>query len=397
MPIYSHSQLSMYEECPLKYKLCYRDNIKRGVEGIEAFLGSRVHDTLKKCYDDVRLTRVNTLPELLDYYDNAWEKEWHNEVVVTRKDVTLQHYKTLGKKMLETYYARFAPFGSDTTVDTEMKVVFPLDEEKRYQLQGYIDRISRTADGAYYIHDYKTSAHLPSQADADSDRQLALYHLGIRTRWPDIKDIKLVWHYLAFDRDLVSSRSDDAIAQMAADTRRLIDQIEAAEDFPSRESSLCAWCEYPDLCPTRKHLYVVQSLPVNQYLKEPGVILVNRYAELKDKVAEIDEEMDLVREAIVAYARRERVTAIKGSGRQVRIKFDRKLKFPGKNEEGREELVDTVIRAGKWMEVSQLDPTALSHAVKEGLWDKKLIGEVMKHGRIEETSTVYLSRPSEER
>ena len=40
MPIYSHSQLSMYEECPLKYKLCYRDRIKRDVEGIEGFLGN---------------------------------------------------------------------------------------------------------------------------------------------------------------------------------------------------------------------------------------------------------------------------------------------------------------------------------------------------------------------
>jgi len=34
MPIYSHSQLSIYEDCPLKYKLRYRDNIKRELEGI---------------------------------------------------------------------------------------------------------------------------------------------------------------------------------------------------------------------------------------------------------------------------------------------------------------------------------------------------------------------------
>ena len=38
MPIYSHSQLSTYEECPLKYKLSYRDKIKLGTEGVEAFL-----------------------------------------------------------------------------------------------------------------------------------------------------------------------------------------------------------------------------------------------------------------------------------------------------------------------------------------------------------------------
>jgi hypothetical protein len=39
MPICSHSQLSTYEECPLKYKLLYRDRIKRDTEGVEGFPG----------------------------------------------------------------------------------------------------------------------------------------------------------------------------------------------------------------------------------------------------------------------------------------------------------------------------------------------------------------------
>jgi hypothetical protein len=41
MPVYSHSQLSTYEECPLKYALCYWENVKRDVEGIKALLGKR--------------------------------------------------------------------------------------------------------------------------------------------------------------------------------------------------------------------------------------------------------------------------------------------------------------------------------------------------------------------
>ena len=40
MPIYSYSQLSTYEQCPLKYKLCYRDKIKRDIEGVEGLLGN---------------------------------------------------------------------------------------------------------------------------------------------------------------------------------------------------------------------------------------------------------------------------------------------------------------------------------------------------------------------
>jgi len=396
MTVYSHSQLSMYEECPLKYKLCYRDGIKRDTESVEGFLGNMVHDSLKKCYDDVRLTKLNTLDELISYYDNIWQKNWHDLIVITKQDVTPEHYRALDRKMIETYYQRYSPFDSDTTVQTEMRLNFALDEDGKYKLTGYVDRLSCASDGTYRIHDYKTSAYLPSQEQADSDRQLGLYYIGVQKRWPDIKNIKLIWHYLAFDRELVSLRSDETIAQLVTDTTKLIDEIESAQDFPPKESGYCEWCEYPDLCPMRKHFYTVEALPANEYLNEPGVILVNKYAELREQARAIGEEMDKVKEALTEYARRESVTLIKRSGNKVRVKFDEKLKFPSKNEDERQELDEVIIQAGKWPEVSQLDTTALTRIVEEGLWDKELIDQVMKYGRIEETSVVYMSKLREE-
>ncbi len=396
VPIYSHSQLSMYEECPLKYKLCYREGIKREAEGVEGFLGNMVHETLRKCYEDARLTRVNSLSDLLSYYDNIWQKNWRDGIVITTKDVTQEHYMALGRKMIETYYQRHVPFDQDITIGTEMRIRFSLDDGDRYQLQGLIDRLARTRDGVHLIHDYKTSAYLPDQAEVDNDRQLALYQIGVQRKWPDADEVKLVWHYLAFDRQLVSQRSQEKIAELVRETTRLIDEIEAAEEFPPRESGYCDWCEYPDLCPNRKHFYTVEALPVNEYLKEPGVALVNRYAELKERAGEIDEEMAKVKEALIGYARREGVTVIKGSNRKVRVKFDERLKFPGKNQPGREDLEDVIIQAGKWLEVSQLDTAALTRIVEERLWDRDLIEEILKYGRIEETSSVYLSKLKEE-
>ena len=366
--------------------------LSRDIEGVEAFLGSRVHDTLKKCYDDARLTKVNSLNDLFSYYDNIWQKNWHDSIVITKKDLTQEHYQALGKKMIETYYQRYTPFDSDMTIQTEMRLNFTLDDENKYRLLGYIDRLSRTTNGIYQIHDYKTSAHLPSQEDADNDRQLGLYQIGVRKKWPDINNIKLIWHYVAFDRELISSRSDEAISKLVLETTRLIDEIDSATDFPPKESGLCDWCEYPDLCPMRKHFYTVEALPMNEYLSEPGVVLVNKYAELKEKASEIEEELGKVKEAIFDYARREQVEMIKGSDRKVRVKFDGKLRFPGKNEAERQELEETIKSSGKWMEVSQLDTTVITRIVESGLWDKELIDEVMKYGRIEKTSSIYLSK-----
>ncbi len=395
MATYSHSQLSMYEQCPLKYKLCYRDKIKRDIEGVEAFVGTRVHDTLKKCYDDARLTKVDTLDELLSYYDNIWQQNWHDSIIITKKDLTQDHYKALGERMIETYYKRYAPFDSDITISTEMRITFSLDDD-RYKLMGYIDRLSRAEGNVYQIHDYKTSAYLPSQQDADIDRQLGLYHIGVQQKWPDIGNIRLVWHYLAFDKELVSSRSEEAISRLVGDTIRTIDEIEATDDFKPRESGLCDWCEYPDLCPLRKHFVKVEALPANEYLNEPGVVLVNRYAQLKEEASEIGEEMDKVKEAIIDYARREGVEVIKGSDRKVRVKFDDKLKFPGKSVNERKELNEAIKQAGKWMEVSQLDTTALTRVIENGLWSEELINQVLKYGRIEETSAIYLSKLKDE-
>ena len=392
MPIYSHSQLSTYEDCPLKYRFRYRDRIKRDVDTVEAFMGSRVHDVLEKCYKDLRFSRVNSLEHLLAYYNKIWQEKWNDKIVINNQELTQNDYKTLGEKLIETYYKRYAPFDADITIQTEMRLGFSLDDDGKYRIQGYIDRLSRTPDGTYEIHDYKTSARLPGQDDADNDRQLGLYHLGIQKKWPDVKDIRLIWHYLAFDTELVSYRTEEEISQLIRDIKGLIDEIEASTDFPPRESRLCDWCEYQDLCPLKKHFVKVEALPVNEYLNEPGVMLVDKYAALKHEAESIDDEMKKVREAILDYAKKEEVVAIKGSDYKVQIKFGEDLKFPVKSDAERSELEGMIKEAGKWEEVSQLDAISLKRVVQSNQWSKDLIDNVMKYGRIEESNTVRLSR-----
>jgi len=382
----------MYEECPLKYRLRYRDRIKRDVEGVEGFLGTRVHETLKKCYDDIRFARVDSLSDLLAYYNKIWQENWRDSVLIMKQDLTQEDYRALGEKMIKIYYDRYSPFDLDITIGTEMGLNFALDDEKKYRMTGYIDRLSRTKDNVCEIHDYKTSSHLPGQEDADNDRQLGLYHIGIQRKWPQIGDIRLVWHYLAFDTELVSSRTPEAISNLVQDTKSLIDRIEAAQDFPPRESSLCDWCEYPDLCPLRKHFVKVEALPANEYLNEPGVVLVNKYVALRNEGTRIKDEMEKVRKAILDYARREEVELMKGSDYKARVEFDEKLKFPGKNDAERQELDNAIKEAGKWTEVSQLDILSLTHVIENDLWSKELIDQVMKYGRIEETCSVTVSK-----
>src|SRR4030042_4894582 len=105
MPTSSHSQLSTYETCPHQNKLAYIEKIKAETEGIEAFMGSRVHDALEKLYRDLmKVSKLNSLEEILDFYRQSWEKNWKETVQIIRKQYSVEDYQRQGRKCIAEYY-----------------------------------------------------------------------------------------------------------------------------------------------------------------------------------------------------------------------------------------------------------------------------------------------------
>lgn len=253
MPVFSHSRLETFENCPLKYKFRYIDKIEKpGVQSIEAFVGNRVHEVLKKLYDDLLQARRDTLEELLKFYRKQWKKEWGPGITIVAARRTARDYLEYGAICIRNYYRLQQPFDRAKTVATEQRIDFSLDAGGRYSMTGYVDRIARQAGGIYEIHDYKTSKSLPTQAEADSSRQLGLYQLGIRKQWEDATSVELQWHYLRHGVTLRSTRSSQQLARLCETTAALIDKIEAEKRFEPRKSRLCDWCEYKPDCPAWK-------------------------------------------------------------------------------------------------------------------------------------------------
>jgi RecB family exonuclease len=206
MPTYSHSQLSIYETCPHQYKLAYIDKIEAETEGIEAFMGSRVHDALEKLHRDLmKVDKLNTLGEILDFYHQNWEKNWKETIQIIRKDYTADDYQRQGRKCIAEYYRRYHPFDHGKTVGLEEYISFQLDKERDYWIRGYIDRLVLADQSVLEIHDYKTSGKLPAQKEVDSDRQLAFYQIGVQEKWKEVQEVRLIWHYLAFDAEIRSA------------------------------------------------------------------------------------------------------------------------------------------------------------------------------------------------
>ncbi|MBW2992230.1 PD-(D/E)XK nuclease family protein [Candidatus Woesearchaeota archaeon] len=393
MPVYSHSRLSAFEQCPLKFKFAYIDKVEVAGQSIEAFMGSIVHDVLEKLYENVKMQKIPSIKTLLAYYDAIWKKNWNENIIIVKKDYTQQDYKKVGEVCIINYYNKYSPFDQDTTLATEKRIMIDVGDDKK--LQGYIDRLS-SKDGVYEVHDYKTSSSLPLQEQVDTDRQLALYTIAVREGFKDAKQVKLVWHYLSFNKEIVSSRTDKQLEELKKETAKLIDKIEATKEFNPIVSKLCDYCEFREICPKWSHLAKLEDKDVKEFKKDEGVKLVDRFALLKQEIKDREIELDDVKEAIINYCKQFGISVVFGSDNKVSWAEVDSVKIPAKGSEEREKLVNVLKEFRKFSEVSDLDVHALKKTIEEGKWDKELLNKVKKLISVEKSERLHLGKKEED-
>jgi putative RecB family exonuclease len=253
--LYSHSRLTSFDNCPRAFRYRYVDKVDVDVESIEAFMGKLVHSVVEKLNLVTATGKVPSLPAVLRRYELMWDEGYdESRVRVVRDGTEPDLYRAIGARCTENFYRRHYPFDLDESVGIEEKVMVDLDPKGRYRLRGVIDRLVRTRAGGIEIHDYKTGQRVPSQATVDRDRQLALYQLAVRERFPG-EPVTLVWHYLASDRVLTSERSLEQLQALRRETIERIDAAERETEYAPKTGPLCRWCEYNDRCEAgRRHL-----------------------------------------------------------------------------------------------------------------------------------------------
>lgn len=396
--VYSHSRLSAFEDCRLKFKFIYIDHLKRDTDSVEAFLGSRFHEVMEDLYKNIQC-KTPTVDDLKRDFDESWDKNWHDDILIVRKDRTAGDYRAIGHKALENYHKRYHPFKDGRVIGIEKRVLLDLDGTGRYRVQGYIDRLMEREDGHYEIHDYKTAGHLPEQVHLDAGRQLALYEIGVRATWPDVKEVDLVWHYVVFDKELRSHRRPEQLEALKRDTIALIDTIESTTDYPPTESPLCQWCNYQDLCPLFAHEKKTGALPINEYLKDDGVTLVNKYADLAAKKAalnagtkKIDEEMKKIEEAVIAKTTVENVTRLVGSDRVLNVKDELTIDYPKTADKNRPDFAQRMSDMGLWDAVTDINSSSLKKVARDQNWAKAVPEGLKEFVRVESSKKITLSK-----
>jgi putative RecB family exonuclease len=359
---YSHSSLSTFRNCPLQYRLKYIDRIRvPETDSVEAFLGSRVHETLEMLYRGIILSKITKLDELLKFFDENWTKHWHPNVCIRKSGLSEEDYFNTGIRAISDYYRRYYPFDSTRPLAVEKRLSFRI--AGKYPFVGFIDRLDSTGDGMYEIHDYKTSATLPDEENFGYDTQLALYHIGLRQHYSDVQRVRLVWHYLVFDREFSVEKENDELEQIEKETAALIEEIERTTEFPPRESALCDWCDYPSYCPAKKHIVMTEEMTPDEFREEDGVKLVTRYAEVKAELDRLQAESEALRERLINYAETHDCTSIQGSDHIVKISRRNVYRYSDLDEEGRKRLENILRDTGIWDDVINLNHQKLNKVV----------------------------------
>jgi len=369
MTAYSHSKIGTFLQCKQKYKFQYVDKIKSDIETIEVFLGKRVHETLEKLYKDLQFEKLNSKEELLAHFEANWDSNWHDKVVVVKDEYTADNYKAMGKRFISEYYDHYKPFNSLKTIGLETQDLMPLSNGNQFHVR--IDRLACDHEGNYYVCDYKTNNQLKAQEELDEDKQLAMYSIWIKQKYPDAKRVKLVWYFLAHDKEMISERSDEQLEKLKIETEELIKEIEACGEFPTNINTLCDYCQYRQMCPAWKHEVELEQKSEEEFKEDDGLRLVDEYSKLDVQEKDASAQKEIIREKIIKFAQQRGIDVVWGTDKKASVKSFDKINYPKT-----EEFIQLLKEKGIFEDVVTLNSSKLRSKILKTRIDTDILEQI---------------------
>lgn len=283
----SHSSISLYQECPQKYKFKYIDGIPEKPRHFFAF-GQSVHLALEFFYG-VKAPPAPSLEAVLEHYAQNFVRAGYKDKAQE------QEYFENGKAILRDYYRKHIgsyhiPFFVEYGFSTEVNGV---------PVTGKVDRVDRLPDGRVAILDYKTGKAFAKGREL-TDSQLTMYQLACE-KGLGVEVAKLSLYHLPSQTEVSVSRHDETLVEALKE--KIVVTAEGItrqrfEPKPSEQS--CRWCDYRLLCPA------IQGKPLESpaaQAEQDLAGLIDRYGELQQRIAGLQEEAEALKADIVAKLR----------------------------------------------------------------------------------------------
>lgn len=160
----SYSQISLYHNCPLSWKLQYIDKLKKDQKSIHLIFGTAIHNTIQHWLE---LLYNNTLS---DFDINGYFKNQLTNEYMIMSDNGINHFST-AKQLAEFYTDGVGILGAImnaqkqlyctktyTLIGSEIPIIHSLEINPKVAITGFIDNIlQHNTTKRYDIRDFKTS------------------------------------------------------------------------------------------------------------------------------------------------------------------------------------------------------------------------------------------------
>ena len=282
----SFSQLSMFLQCPYKWKLNYIDRVKRFKPNIYLLFGSAMHTVVEKFIETFyssTITAANDL-DLNTLLFEEMRKEFkkillENKAIdssFTNKDQMSEFYND-GINAIDDFKKKRGKYISKKNhelVGTEIPILYIYNEEKKIAFAAFMDfgiKDAREEIPTYDLFDIKTSTRGWrdfEKKNFNKIQQLLLSkYFFSKTHDIPLNDINV--KYLIFKRKIqedspypISRIQEFSPSNGKVNVGKAIKNLDFFIDFcfddkgkkrtdieyPKKESKLCDWCEYQDIC-----------------------------------------------------------------------------------------------------------------------------------------------------
>lgn len=252
----SHSSISTYRACPLRYGFRYVEHRPGEVSPGQFAFGSAVHRAFEAFGIARIMARADGTAEpgtaiLQDALDRKLASSGlaPDEIADARRRAVpvLARFLEIDARMEAEPIAVELGFG--------VGVESGNGEPGGFRFVGYVDRVDRAPDGSTQIVDYKTGRSR-SQADVDADAQLTAYAFGCARgglRDPatgeTLPPASRLGLYFAESGELLwTTRTNEQLAAFETGLVETVGRIRDRE-FPALPASWrCRWCEYRREC-----------------------------------------------------------------------------------------------------------------------------------------------------